>query len=75
VGFLRSFSTEELRFVFLHELAHVRRRDILMSWLMALLQVVHWFNPLVWFAFSRWRADRELACDALKRSVPDKQGP
>jgi hypothetical protein len=29
------------------------------------LQVLHWFNPLVWFGFSRMRADRELACDAL----------
>jgi hypothetical protein len=27
--------------------------------------IVHWFNPLVWYAFSRLRADRELACDAL----------
>ncbi len=59
------FSTRELRHVFLHELAHVRRRDVEVNWLMAVLQVLHWFNPLVWFAFSRMRTDRELACDAL----------
>ncbi|MHC4511144.1 MAG: M56 family metallopeptidase, partial [Planctomycetota bacterium] len=29
------------------------------------LQVLHWFNPLIWLAFRRMRADRELACDAL----------
>lgn len=63
-GFARTFSAEELRFVFLHELAHVRRRDLLLNWLMTALQIVHWFNPLVWFAFARWRVDRELACDA-----------
>ena len=64
-GFTRSFSLTELHFVFLHELAHVKRRDVLMNWLVAVLQVVHWFNPFVWFGFARWRVDRELACDAL----------
>ncbi len=32
------------------------------------LQIVHWFNPLVWVAFHRMRVDRELACDALALS-------
>jgi bla regulator protein BlaR1 len=63
--FTRSFSLAELHFVFLHELAHLKRRDVLMNWVVAVLQVVHWFNPLLWLGFMRWRADRELACDAL----------
>src|SRR5439155_14936998 len=49
----------------LHELAHLKRRDLWLNWLIALLQILHWFNPLIWFGFARWRADRELACDAL----------
>src|ERR1043166_7966883 len=71
-GLLHEFSRTELRFVFLHELAHVRRHDIAVSWLMSLLQVLHWFNPLVWIAFARMRADRELACDALVLSRTDE---
>jgi beta-lactamase regulating signal transducer with metallopeptidase domain/Tol biopolymer transport system component len=62
---LTQLSREELRYVFLHELAHVKRHDIALAWLTALLQILHWFNPLVWLAFHRMRADRELACDAL----------
>jgi beta-lactamase regulating signal transducer with metallopeptidase domain/Tol biopolymer transport system component len=62
---LDSATRQELRYVFLHELAHLRRHDIYFGWLTSLLQVLHWFNPLVWFAFYRMRADRELACDAL----------
>lgn len=58
-------SPEELRYVFLHELAHLKRHDIYLGWLASLLQVLHWFNPLVWLAFHEMRADRELACDAL----------
>jgi beta-lactamase regulating signal transducer with metallopeptidase domain len=58
-------SPEELRYIFLHELAHLKRHDIYLGWLTSLLQVLHWFNPLVWLAFYRMRGDRELACDAL----------
>jgi beta-lactamase regulating signal transducer with metallopeptidase domain len=68
-GMLETYSLEELRYVFVHELAHLRQRDIYLGWLMALLQVVHWFNPLMWFAFGRMRADRELACDTLAISM------
>ncbi len=67
-GMVDRFTPEELRFVFLHELAHLKRRDIAVNWLMTILQILHWFNPLVWFAFSRMRADRELACDELALS-------
>jgi len=62
---LDTATREEIRYVFLHELAHLRRHDIYLGWLTSLLQVLHWFNPLVWFAFYRMRTDRELACDAL----------
>src|SRR5437762_409184 len=59
---------QELRFVFLHELAHLKRRDIAVNWLTTILQILHWFNPLVWLAFARMRVDRELACDELALS-------
>lgn len=68
-GMLENLSTEELRYVFLHELAHLKRHDIYLGWLMVILQILHWFNPLVWFAFVRMRADRELACDGLVLST------
>ncbi len=74
-GMLETYGLEELRYVFIHELAHLKQRDIYFGWLMALLQVVHWFNPLMWFAFGRMRADRELACDGLAISMMDADEP
>jgi hypothetical protein len=68
VGLAASFSEDELRHVFLHELSHIKRQDILTGWLTTALQILHWFNPLVWLAFHRMRVDRELACDALALS-------
>jgi bla regulator protein BlaR1 len=67
-GLLSAFTREELRHVFLHELAHIKRQDILTGWVMLGLQIVHWFNPLVWLALCRLRSNRELACDALALS-------
>ena len=59
----------ELRHIFLHELAHLRRDDIVVGYLATLLQVLHWFNPLIALAFKRMRADREMVCDALAMSA------
>jgi len=61
---LNGLSDDELRLVILHELVHVQRRDVLLNWLLILVQGLHWFNPLVWLALRRLRADRELVCDA-----------
>jgi beta-lactamase regulating signal transducer with metallopeptidase domain len=59
------FDATELRLIFLHELAHLKRGDILIQALIALLQILHWFNPVLWYAFRRMRIDREPATDAL----------
>lgn len=61
---LQRLDERELRLIFLHELTHLRRRDILVNWLIIFARSLHWFNPLVWLALKRLRADQELACDA-----------
>ena len=57
-------SVEQLRYVILHELAHYRRKDIAVNSLIAILQIIHWFNPVIWYAFHKLHQDQELACDA-----------
>ncbi len=69
---LQALTPAELRHVFLHELAHVKRLDIFCSWLVTFLQILHWFNPVLWFAFNRMRSDLEIACDSLALSTPRK---
>ncbi|MHC4291589.1 MAG: M56 family metallopeptidase, partial [Planctomycetota bacterium] len=68
-GALDELSPGQLRYVFLHELAHLKRHDIFIGWLMAAVQVLHWFNPAIWFAMGQISADRELACDELALST------
>ncbi len=63
-GFSEDFSDTEKRLILRHELMHLKRCDLPLNWLLCLLQALHWFNPLLWFAFARMRSDREMACDA-----------
>jgi beta-lactamase regulating signal transducer with metallopeptidase domain/protocatechuate 3,4-dioxygenase beta subunit len=48
-----------------HELAHLRRNDLLWEGLSLLTQIVLWFHPLVYLARSEERLAREEAADAL----------
>jgi beta-lactamase regulating signal transducer with metallopeptidase domain len=64
LGLSQRLGAMQLRHVFLHELAHVQRHDILVNWLAAWAQTLHWFNPAVWWAVRLMRADMEHACDA-----------
>jgi beta-lactamase regulating signal transducer with metallopeptidase domain len=57
------FSHEELQNVLAHELNHWRRRDLWIGWVQVLAQSLMWFHPLVWWANSRLRHERECACD------------
>jgi len=54
----------QLRHVLLHELAHVKRRDLWAQAAYALLCAVYWFHPLVHLARRRAATLRELCCDA-----------
>lgn len=61
---IEKLDVSELRLVLLHELGHLRRRDVWTNWVLSLLQAVHWFNPLVWWAFHRTRIESERATDS-----------
>ncbi len=57
-------SYTEVRGMLLHELQHIRSRDSWWTWAGLVLCALHWFNPLAWLCLRRFRADRELMCDA-----------
>lgn len=58
-----SWAPERLEVVMLHELSHIRRMDIVPHLLSEIARVLYWFNPLVWLAAARLRAEAERATD------------
>lgn len=61
----KRFTVEERGLIRLHERAHIDARHPHHNRLIALHQVLGWFNPLVHLAARCARLDQELACDAV----------
>lgn len=56
---------ERVEAVVRHELAHVKRRDLLLQFLAQVACCLYWINPLVWILERRLFIERERACDDL----------
>lgn len=64
-GMLDHFSREEMTRMLVHELCHLKRRDLWTGALVGLATRIHWFNPFVHVGFRQMILDREIACDEL----------
>jgi beta-lactamase regulating signal transducer with metallopeptidase domain len=56
-------SEQEMEYVFIHELTHYKRKDILKLWFAEFALCLHWFNPILHYVKSIMRQDIELSCD------------
>jgi beta-lactamase regulating signal transducer with metallopeptidase domain len=57
------FSESETRMALAHEMAHLRRGDLLFSVIPTLARTLFFFHPLVWWASRESRLAMEEACD------------
>ena len=70
-GFLRPvillpekhFESDELEFIFRHELIHYKRRDLFIKLLTVIAVSIYWFNPLIYWLCEAIQADGEASCD------------
>ena len=63
-GYLRQLSRKDTEHMLLHELAHIKRGDLVIHSLYMLLQIGYWYNPLLWLVRRQIHHLRELSCDA-----------
>lgn len=63
--FNERYDEQERDLALAHELGHHVRGDLIANWVALIVLALHWFNPVAWRAFRAFRADQEMACDAL----------
>ncbi len=66
-------SSEVIENVFLHELSHYKRKDMLTNYILLMMTAIHWFNPLVYGFFKKIRQEMELATDEIALSRMEEQ--
>lgn len=54
---------EQMHNILLHEMTHLKRKDILYKWLVIFVKCVHWFNPAVYYISARVGEECEISCD------------
>ncbi|MGE0993887.1 M56 family metallopeptidase, partial [Bacillus sp. GMa5/2] len=70
---MKVLNEQQLQYVFYHELAHIKRNDVAVNWIMYSLILLNWFNPILWYAYFCMREDQELVCDAYALTFIDKE--
>jgi beta-lactamase regulating signal transducer with metallopeptidase domain len=60
---LKETPAEELKYILLHELAHLGRRDDWTNLLQQVVKALLFFLPSIWWIERRLALDREMACD------------
>jgi beta-lactamase regulating signal transducer with metallopeptidase domain/Tol biopolymer transport system component len=62
---LQELPPDRLRAVLIHELAHIKRKDLWINSLQTLIQIIYFYNPFVWIANKVVRKIREQAVDEM----------
>lgn len=62
---LACLSPRQLEGVIAHELAHIRRHDLLINLLQSLVEMLLFYHPAMWWVSHRLREERENCCDDL----------
>ena len=69
----RELEDKALSYIFLHELAHYKQKDMFYKWLIQIVVCVHWFNPLVYLLEKEVNKSCELSCDEKVISICDER--
>jgi beta-lactamase regulating signal transducer with metallopeptidase domain len=63
VSMFTSLDPSEIEMILVHELAHVRRYDVLINIVQTAMETLFFFNPAIWWLSRQIRTEREDCCD------------
>lgn len=66
----KNYNSNDLKYILMHEQAHIKRLDNLWRIVAIVTACIHWFNPFSWLFLKVFLENLELACDekVLKNS-------
>lgn len=73
----REYKESEMEWIRLHEMTHIRHRDIFWKLLCILVCILHWYNPFAWYLLCQYGKMSEYYCDEKcmeDRSMKEKKG-
>jgi len=62
---VRTAPETDVRSLAAHEIAHIRRRDPWVNWFQVIVQLLLWWNPVLWWLNGKIRRERELCTDDM----------
>lgn len=65
IAVLTGLPAEQLEAIILHELAHIRRMDYAMEWVLQALETAFFYHPAIWWMTAMARQERERSCDDM----------
>ena len=67
-----SLTTDQIRMILTHELAHIRRYDHLVNIAQGAIEIMLFFHPMTWWLSKNIRIEREYCCDDAAITVTSK---
>ena len=64
---------EVIENVFMHELSHYKRKDMITNYILLIMTSIHWFNPFIYKFFRKMRQEMELATDEIALGKMDTE--
>jgi GWxTD domain-containing protein len=62
---LAGLPADQLEAIVLHELAHIRRMDYALEWVLQAMETVFFYHPAMWWMTAMARQERERSCDDM----------
>ena len=70
----RQISNNMMRLIFLHELTHYKRKDLIVKWFALFVNAIHWFNPFAYLLSANLSEACEISCDMeVTKNMSDEQ--
>lgn len=60
---MSGLTVAQVELILAHELAHLRRGDLLINWFQRIVESMFFFHPAVWYISHRVSFERECTCD------------